>query len=134
MKRLRLAAVLLLASGVLAAAWYAWHPVVHWIAYATGSYNTSASPHNYNYNSGFGSIIEPPLITLAGVVALFWWHHQCHVGGCFWYARRVTAAGDRACWKHHPENQLSASGMLRRHRVAAQPPLLIEVDRDGCGE
>ena len=53
----------------------------------------------YLFLSGAGGILLPWLA--AGM--LFWWHHQCTVHGCYRYARRVTAAGDRACRRHHPE-------------------------------
>lgn len=99
--------------------WYYWHQIEHWIAYATGSYNTNGTAHNYNYNSGFGSIIEPPMITLLGIGAMFWWHHQCGVRGCYWYAWRKTDAGDPACWRHHPHKGLTHADLLRRHREAS---------------
>jgi hypothetical protein len=103
-------------AGVLA--WYYWHQYEHWLAFATGSYNVPGIAHNYNFNSGFGSIVLPPMITLTGIALGFWWHHQCHVAGCFWYARKVTAAGDRACWIHHPDRKLTAHHIHVRHHEA----------------
>jgi hypothetical protein len=115
MKRLAgwwIAAILLVASAVW---WY--HGWQHWISHGTGSYNTPGSPHNYNYNSGFGSIWEPSALTLGGVAFMFYWHHQCHVTGCLRYARRTTAAGERACWRHHPDRGkvITAAHLLERH-------------------
>lgn len=112
MRRLAIAA-----AAAAGAAWFWWHPIEHWIAYATGSYNTPGTPHNYNFNSGFGSVILPPVITVAGAGVLMWWHHQCHVSGCWWYARRQTAAGDRACWRHNPGRRLTADELRRRHHL-----------------
>jgi hypothetical protein len=69
----------------------------------------------YGFHSGLGgaAYLSLPVI-LAGV----WWHHQCHVHGCFWYARRVTAAGERACWKHHPEARRTVADLHAAHHEA----------------
>ena len=121
-RRLLLGLLLLVVGGSLAL-WVWWHPIEHWFAHGTGSYNTPGSPHNYNFNSGAGSIWIPvfatPAITLTGLAAGFWWHHQCHVDGCLRYARRVTAAGDRACWVHHPDRVPLTERLLhaRHHEV-----------------
>src|ERR1700735_1917318 len=46
-------ASLLFLSVVAIVIW--WHPFEHWLAYATGSYNTPGVAHNYNFFSGSGS-------------------------------------------------------------------------------
>ena len=50
--------------------------------------------------------------------ALIWWHHQCGVHRCYWYARRTTAAGERACWKHHPHPRRTVEDMRAAHHAA----------------
>jgi hypothetical protein len=90
----------------------------YWISHGTGSYNTPGTAHNYNFYSGFGSDIIPAFLTILGLGIGFWWHNQCHVGGCFWYARRTTAAGDRACFIHHPEGALTKVVLHARHHAA----------------
>lgn len=71
----------------------------------------------YAFWSGFGSIILPPLITLAGVALLWLWHQQCHVAGCYWPSRRQTAAGERACWRHHPQPKRTAEDVRFAHHA-----------------
>lgn len=48
------------------------------------------------------------------------WHHQCGVGGCYRYARRTTAAGERACPKHHPHPERTVEDLHAAHRAAAK--------------
>jgi hypothetical protein len=70
----------------------------------------------YGLWSGFAGglrVFEWPLIA-----ALLWWHHQCAVDGCWWYARRTTAAGERACWRHHPEPHRTARDLHHAHHAA----------------
>lgn len=72
----------------------------------------------YAWWSGSGSVILPWILNSLTVAALFWWHHQCHVSGCWWYARRTTAAGERACWRHHPHPRRTAADLLTAHHAA----------------
>lgn len=108
---------------VFAAVWF-YHGWQHWLSHGTGSYNCPSSgcpggsPHNYNFNSGFGSILLPPVITLAGLGIGLWWKNQCGIKGCYWPARRTTDAGDRACWRHHPHPHLTVELLHRRHHAA----------------
>lgn len=98
-----------------------WHGQARrWSAVHTGSVNTPGTPPDYNFFSGFGSIILPPLLNGLAVAAVFWWHHQCHVSGCWWYARRTTAAGERACWKHHPRPRRTAADIRAAHHSAEE--------------
>jgi hypothetical protein len=92
--------------------------VQHWLAVYTGSSNTPGTPPNYNFNSGFGSILIPLAVQLAVFGAAFWWHNQCHVDGCYWYARRKTAAAERACWKHHPHQRRTVEDIHAAHHAA----------------
>lgn len=109
--------VTLLAAAVVALA-VAWQlGVRRWLAFETGSQNTTGAPHNYNFFSGFGSIILPPVLNGLALASVFWWHNQCHVAGCLFYARRKTAAGDRACWRHHPERRVTVAELRRRHHL-----------------
>lgn len=111
--------------------WLWWGPFEHWISYSTGSYNTPGSPHNYNYNSGFGSIVESVGLTWLGIGIAVWWNNQCHVAGCYWPGlSHRTQAGDRACWRHHPESKLSAEKLrLRHHEAAIVEAKLDEIHR-----
>lgn len=99
------------------AAYWAFFGLQHWLSYETGSENTAMPPHNYNFFSGFGSIILPPVLNGFAFAAVFWWHNQCGVHGCYWYARRATAAGERACWQHHPEKKVTAGDLRMRHHL-----------------
>ena len=88
-----------------------------WLAYETGSRNSATPPPDYNFFSGVGSVILPPVLNGLALAVVFWWHHQCHVDGCFRYARRTTAAGDRACRRHHPDGKLTAAAVRTRHHL-----------------
>ena len=74
----------------------------------------------YLFPSGWGSILIPPVLTGIIVLAGLWWHHQCHVGGCHWPARRKSAAGDPLCWRHMPHRELTHRELLARHHAALQ--------------
>ena len=88
---------------------------MNWLAHWLGLLNLSGPI--YGFWSGSGSVFLPPLITLAGVAALWAWHHQCQVTGCYWPARRLTAANERACWRHHPHPQRTADDIRAAHHL-----------------
>jgi hypothetical protein len=69
----------------------------------------------YGFHSGLGGATY---ITLPVVFTAFWWHHQCGVSGCFWYARRTTAAGERACFRHHPHKRRTVRDIREAHHQA----------------
>ena len=69
----------------------------------------------YGWHSGFGG---SAYIGLPVILGAFWWHHQCGVHRCYWYARRTTAAGERACWKHHPGTRRTAADVHAAHHAA----------------
>lgn len=95
------------------------NPILHWL-WLHGGLSSGNSPW-YLFPSGIGSIIIPPLITLAGIGVLFWWHHRCEVAKprrCYRYARKTTAAGHRACKHHHPEGKLTAADVTAAHVAA----------------
>lgn len=95
-----------------------WWP---WLLYWTGGRWPSSAPTvQYNELSGFLSIVIPPVLQVLAVIALFWWHNQCHVHHCWWYARRTTAAGERACWKHHPRKRRTAADIREAHEAATR--------------
>jgi hypothetical protein len=123
-RRGRLARTAAIAAAVLGVpflvAWY--EQVRRWGAVHTGSLNSPGTPPNYDFFSGFGSIILPPLLNGLAVGAVFWWHHQCGVTGCYWYARRKTAAGEPACWRHHPEHRRTAADLHAAHHEARGGP------------
>lgn len=92
-----------------------------WLLGWTGGKWPGSSPTlAYNEWSGFLSVFIPPLLQLLVLAAAFWWHHQCHVAGCYWYARRTTAAGERACWKHHPRKKRTAEDIREAHEAATR--------------
>lgn len=101
-----------------------WHLIQYWLSRQTGSLNTPGTPPNYNFFSGFGSIILPPLLNGLVLAAVFWWHNQCGVTGCYWYARRKTAAGERACFLHHPHKKRTVEEIHTAHHAAkpTRPP------------
>lgn len=88
----------------------------HWLIHITGGDNVSGLP--YAELSGFLSIILPPLLSLIGLALLWCWHSQCHVTGCYWPARRLTAADERACWRHHPHPKRTADDIREAHHAA----------------
>lgn len=89
----------------------------YWPRYQFGYRNNDGNSPHYLFYSGFGSILLPPFITLLGAFLLFWWHSQCAVTGCFWLARRKTAAGDKTCWRHHPHPHKSFEDVCRDHHL-----------------
>lgn len=72
----------------------------------------------YAFWSGSGSVLLPWLLNGFLIAGLFWWHHQCHVHRCFWYARRKTAAREAACWRHHPEPKRTVADLHEAHHAA----------------
>jgi|ERR1700722_15175775 len=97
-----------------------YHPVQHWLAYATGSYNVPSVPHNYGFFSGSGSDISEITLFLA-VFSLFlhaYRVHNCEVTGCWRVGRHDTAAGHTVCRKHHPDSHLSVEAVLAAHEKA----------------
>lgn len=89
---------------------------MHWLLHVLGVDSEAGTA--YAWWSGSGSVIVPWLMQAATLALLFAWHHQCQVDGCHRYARRVTAAGDRACRRHHPEPEGSAEDLHAAHRAA----------------
>jgi hypothetical protein len=73
----------------------------------------------YGFHSGIGGAAY---ISLPVFLAAFWFHHQCGVSGCYWYARRTTAAGERACWRHVPDRKRTHRDMLDAHEAALKRP------------
>jgi hypothetical protein len=106
MKRLiAIAAVALVIAGCVAlAVWYRdWQS---WAAYETGSQNTSGTPPNYNYWSGFGSVFPWGMGILATLILLAYHNlrkHNCHARGC-WRVGNFPVDGTPfvTCSKHHP--------------------------------
>jgi hypothetical protein len=89
--------------------------MTHWLLHFLGVDNEAGRP--YAWWSGSGSVIVPWVMQVAAIGLLFWWHHQCHVSGCYRYARRTTAAGERACTKHHPEGKRTAEDIRTAHDI-----------------
>ena len=90
-----------------------------WLAHWLGLDNVAG--RIYAFWSGSGSVVIPPFLSALIILAAFWWHHQCTVHGCYWYARRTTAAGERACWKHHPHKKRTAGDIRAAHHAAIAP-------------
>lgn len=79
--------LLLIPAAIAATVWF-YHQWQHWLAYATGSYNTQGVAHNYNAFSGSLSDIGQYTIatSLVTTSVLLWRAHTCH--GHWW------------CWRH----------------------------------
>lgn len=92
-----------------------YHWFMNFLAHISGYRNESGPV--YGFWSGFGGAW---VLGYAGLGLGFLWHAQCHVTHCYWPARRITAAGDRACWRHHPHKKITEAMLLKRHRDAEQ--------------
>jgi hypothetical protein len=74
------------------------HALQHWLAVHTGSSNTSGTPQNYNFWSGFGSDLGE--VTLLAAVVGLYYKHNCHQRRC-WRISRHMVNGTPWCNKHH---------------------------------
>lgn len=88
---------------------------MHWLVHVTGG--NSSTGLIYLELSGFLSIVLPLIVQLIVVAALWGWHNQCQVHRCYWPARRRTAAGDRACWRHAPVTHMTVEQLRERHHL-----------------
>jgi len=89
-----------------------WHLLVH----ATGC--DYGAPYGRWVPYDFWSGVSGSFLVGVTVWALgFYWHNQCGVHGCYWYARRTTAAGERACWKHHPHPKRTVEDLHAAHHA-----------------
>ncbi len=102
-----------------------YHLVQHWLAYMTGSLNTSGTPPNYNFWSGFGSDIgEITLVAgTAAIIAGLWHKLNCHNEKCWRLGIHHVAGGEYVvCRKHHneitghPHRKLSTAFLAEAHR------------------
>lgn len=93
-----------------------WHLIQHWLAYMTGSLNTSGAPPNYNFWSGFGSDLSE--VALIGALLTVVRRHNCAVRGCWRVGRHVTASGHRVCARHHPEGAPTHAEVITAHEAA----------------
>lgn len=116
---LKLAAGTVLAAAGLAC-WHWWPHVRNESFVLLGSRNEAGAW--YGFSSGSGSILLPWLMQALTIGLLFWWHHQCGVDGCYRYARRTTAAGERACWRHHPSPRRTVQDIHHAHRQQLGQP------------
>lgn len=96
------------------------HLILHWLTVHTGSANTSGSPQNYNFWSGFGSDIGE--VAILGGLATVVRRHNCEVHGCWRLGRHQTAAGQHVCRVHHPDDHLTHQGVLDAHAAAKPRP------------
>ena len=71
-----------------------WHPFQHWLAYMSGSMNTSGAPPNYNFWSGFGSDLGE--LTLIGTCLAVFKRHNCQLRGCWRIGRHEFQDEDGA--------------------------------------
>lgn len=75
----------------------------HWLAVHTGSLNTSGTPPNYNYWSGFGSVFPWSLGILAGLWTYVYQHTRvinCHTHGC-WRLGSYPVGSYKVCKRCH---------------------------------
>jgi hypothetical protein len=87
-----------------------------WLLHFLGVDNEAGHP--YAFWSGSGSVLLPWVMQAVTLGLLVWWHHQCGVDGCYRYARRTTAAAERACRKHHPERRRTVRDIHAAHHAA----------------
>jgi hypothetical protein len=122
-----------------------WHLIQHWLAYMTGSLNTSGAPPNYNFFSGFGSDLGE--VTIVAALATMYKKHSCHQRWCWRFAHYDLTSPDgsiayRLCRAHHPAHpgrrQLTRHHVARIHGQNTPPPgdgsvgeRLYNQDRDG---
>lgn len=113
----RLWALPALAAIALTVVYYAaWQ---HWLAYATGSYNTPGVAHNYNAFSG--SLSDVGELTIAASfltsAALLWRSHTCHRYWWCWRHPHFTLEGTtyKLCARHHPDDVPTLSEALAAH-------------------
>ena len=77
---------------------------MHWLWFHAGLSNGNYSW--YLFPSGWGSILIPPVITVAGIWVMFWWRTSCqHSRWCVRHGRHdwtdpETKAVHKLCWKH----------------------------------
>lgn len=90
---------------------------MHWLAHLFGVSAGDANGSPYLFWSGAGGLLVDRALTAMALLAVFAWHQQCHVTGCYWPARRVTAANERACWRHHPHPRRTAADIHRDHHL-----------------
>jgi hypothetical protein len=87
--------------------WY-YHQWQHWIAYATGSYNTQGTAHNYNAFSGsFSDVGEVTLLfSVITAFTLIWRSHTCNAKWWCWRHPHHTLDGTpyKFCSVHHPDD------------------------------
>jgi hypothetical protein len=104
---------------IAACALILWWPAVRDEAFVIAGSRDEAGGW-YGWWSGQAGGLQPLEWLALGV--LIWWHHQCGVHRCYWYARRTTAAGERACWRHHPDPVRTARDVRAAHHAAAKRP------------
>jgi hypothetical protein len=94
----------------------------HWLAFATGSYNTQGAPHNYNAFSG--SLSDVGEITIATSFAastiILWRAHTCHRYWWCWRHGHFNLDGTpyKLCSKHHPDDKPTLQDALDAHAEA----------------
>ena len=94
-----------------------WHAIQHWLAYTTGSLNTSGAPPNYNFFSGFGSDLGE--LTLIGGLLAVYKRHNCHVKRCPRIAKhKVDGTPYVVCFRHSPHDVPTHADVLDAHHAA----------------
>ena len=84
-----------------------------WLSVHTGTVNEPGV--YYGFFSGFGSIVIPPVITAAPIVAVLLRKHNCHVSGC-WRIGSLPVEGTTyvVCRHHHPDGGITAGEIRER--------------------
>lgn len=90
-----------------------WWP---WLLHVLGIDNVAG--YAYAWWSGSGSVLLPPLLTLAGVAVLWWWHHRCHCHRCPRLGRYPAAGGQFSVCRAHSPDPAVREG-LRAHHIHA---------------
>lgn len=112
-RRIGYALLLAFAAAIACAEW--WPKIRDEFFVLAGSRNETGGW--YGFHSGFGGAAY---ISLPVFLAACWWHNQCGVHGCYWYARRTTAAHERACFLHHPHRKRTVADLHAAHHAAVR--------------
>ncbi len=91
-----------------------------WLLHILGLDNLSG--RWYAFWSGFGSDLGEVAI-VGGLVSLVR-HRTCHVHRCWRLGRHQVAGTPHVvCRRHHPDDHLTADGVLAAHQQASAPAL-----------
>lgn len=92
-----------------------WHLLVHAAGCDAGAPYGTFVPADF-----WAGIAGSFAVGLAVCLPAWWWRNQCTVHHCYWPARRTTAAGERACFRHHPHPKRTVEDLHAAHHAALE--------------